>query len=110
LDAMHDITEGIGPFFFKLCVGHCSINNVEYGITAEFLNQRITTFIMDGMTRATSQVQDSHKQTCENRAIIALSSELARICACFVILRYYLEIKFQKTTLILLYFVVSRNL
>ena len=44
LDATHDIPEGVGPFLFKFCVYQWSTNKIEYGITANFLNQRISSF------------------------------------------------------------------
>ncbi len=41
---MHDIPEGVGPFLLKLCLNHWNTNKIEYGITADFLNQRISSF------------------------------------------------------------------
>ena len=43
-DCMHDIPEGTGPFFLKICLREWNINKKEYGLTAEFLNERIVSF------------------------------------------------------------------
>lgn len=40
MDSMHDIPEGVGPFILKLCLNEWNTNRKDYGLTAEFINQR----------------------------------------------------------------------
>lgn len=44
LDCMHDFAEGIIPFFLKLCLREWVVNKREYGLTADFINKRISFF------------------------------------------------------------------
>ncbi|KZS17764.1 Uncharacterized protein APZ42_016191 [Daphnia magna] len=43
-DCMHDFAEGIIPFFLKLCLREWVVNKREYGLTADFINKRISFF------------------------------------------------------------------
>jgi hypothetical protein len=44
LDAMHDIPEGVSQFCLKLCLREWIIHKKEYGLSADFINERIRSF------------------------------------------------------------------